>query len=291
MSIKEMIRALTISVTRDRAENNQNFKNLENQVSQFATAVNRLEAKQSGSLPSQTIPNPRENVSVVSLRNGRQLVEIEKPKAKPKVMIIQEEEELVVEDDKLLKDGRKENASNFKEVTPSMPSYEPLLSFPEALKYTKKKEHDNDIYKTFRKYEVNIPLLELLKSVPRYAKFLKELCTIKRNQKERSLKKPKGKASEFVSALFKSKTPPKSSDPGVFTIPCTIGDTRFERAMLDLGASINVIPFHIYESLKLGPLKRAMVVVQLDNRSSVHPRGVVENVMVKVDQLVFPADF
>ncbi|XP_074288398.1 uncharacterized protein LOC141613560 [Silene latifolia] len=291
MSTEDMIRALTISVTQDRAENKQNFKNLENQVSQLAIAVNRLEAKQSGALPSQTILNPRENVSDVSLRNGRQLVEIKKPKAKPKVVTIHEEEELVVEDDKLLKDGGGEDASNLKEVTPSMPSYEPLPPFPEALKDTRKKEPDTDIYETFRKCEVNIPLLDLIKSVPRYAKFLKELCTIKRNQKECSLKRPKGKASEFVSALFKSKTPPKCSDPGVFTIPCTIGDTRFEIAMLDLGASINVIPFNVYESLKLGPLKSTRVVVQLNNRSSVHPRGVVENVMVKVDQLVFPADF
>ncbi|XP_074299596.1 uncharacterized protein LOC141630731 [Silene latifolia] len=172
-----------------------------------------------------------------------------------------------------------------------MPLYDPLPPFPKALKYTKKKEHDTDIYETFRKCEVNIPLLELLKSVPRYLMFLKELCTIKRNQKELSLKRPKGKASEFVSTLFKSKTPPKCSDPGVFAIPFTISDTRFKRAMLDLGASIYVIPFHIYESLKLGPLKSTRMVVQLANRSSVHPRGVVENVMVKVDQLVFPNDF
>ncbi|XP_074301592.1 uncharacterized protein LOC141632993 [Silene latifolia] len=216
---------------------------------------------------------------------------MEKLKAKPKVVIIEEEEELVVEDDKLLKDGGEEDASNSKEVTPSMPSYEPLPPFPEALKDTRKKEHDTDIYETLHKFEVNIPLLEFLKSVPRYAKFLKELCTIKRNQKERSLKRPKGKASEFVSSLFKSKTPPKCSDLGVFTIPCIIGDTRFERAMLDLGASIIVLPYHVYESLKLGPLKSTRVVVQFANRSSVHPRGVVEIVMVKVDQLVFSADF
>ncbi|XP_074293403.1 uncharacterized protein LOC141620430 [Silene latifolia] len=200
MSTKDMIRALTISVTQDRAENKQNFKNLENQL-----------------------------------------------KAKPKVVTIQEEEELVVEDDKLLKDGGEEDASNSKEVTPSMPSYEPLPPFPKALKDTRKKEHDTDIYETFRKCEVNIPLLELFKSVP--------------------------------------------SDPGVFTIACTISDTRFERAMLDLGASINVLPYHVYESLKLGPLNSTRVVVQLANRSTVHPRGVVENVMVKVDQLVFLADF
>ncbi|XP_074302766.1 uncharacterized protein LOC141634526 [Silene latifolia] len=61
-----------------------------------------------------------------------------------------------------------EDASNSKDVTPSMPSYEPLPPFPEAFKDTKKKEHDTDIYKTFRKCEVNIPLLEMLKSVPSF---------------------------------------------------------------------------------------------------------------------------
>ncbi|KAH9618090.1 hypothetical protein KSS87_014523 [Heliosperma pusillum] len=73
MSTEDMILALT-SVTQDRAENKQNFKNLENQVSQLATFVGHLEAKQSVALPSQTVLNPRENVSVVSLRNSRKMV-------------------------------------------------------------------------------------------------------------------------------------------------------------------------------------------------------------------------
>ncbi|XP_074278462.1 uncharacterized protein LOC141602052 [Silene latifolia] len=60
--------------------------------------------------------------------------------------------------------------------------------------------------------------------------------------------------------------------------------------MLDLGASINVIPYAIYEKLKLGPLKDTSVVIQLVDRSSVYPKGVVENVMVGVGKLVFPAD-
>ncbi|XP_074267021.1 uncharacterized protein LOC141590323 [Silene latifolia] len=85
--------------------------------------------------------------------------------------------------------------------------------------------------------------------------------------------------------------PPKCSDPGMFAIPCTIGDLRFEKAMLDLGASINVIPYAIYEKLKFGLLKDTSVVIQLADRSSVYPKEVVENVMVVVGKLVFPADF
>ncbi|KAK9704696.1 hypothetical protein RND81_07G005200 [Saponaria officinalis] len=61
--------------------------------------------------------------------------------------------------------------------------------------------------------------------------------------------------------------------------------------MLDLGASINVIPCAIYENLKLGSLKDTSVVVHLADRSNVYPKGIVENVMVGVGKLVFPADF
>ncbi|XP_074265769.1 uncharacterized protein LOC141588214 [Silene latifolia] len=144
--------------------------------------------------------------------------------------------------------------------------------------------------------EVNIPLLNILKSVPKYAKFLQELCTIKRNNKLKGMKivkgkGPKGKISEYVPALFQKKLPPKCGDPGMFAIPCTIGGLRFEKALLDLGASINVIPYAIYEKLKLRPLKGTSVVIQLADRSSVYPKGVVENVIVGVGKLVFPTDF
>ena len=58
---------------------------------------------------------------------------------------------------------------------------------------------------------------------------------------------------ENVSAILQKKFPPKCKDPGMFTIPCMIGNTRFERAMLDLGAFINVMPYSIYASLNLRP--------------------------------------
>ena len=61
--------------------------------------------------------------------------------------------------------------------------------------------------------------------------------------------------------------------------------------MLDLGASINVMPYSIYSSLNLGPLEETGVVIQLADRSNIYPRGVVEDVLVQVDELVFLADF
>ncbi|XP_074297896.1 uncharacterized protein LOC141628687 [Silene latifolia] len=77
----------------------------------------------------------------------------------------------------------------------------------------------------------------------------------------------------------------------MFTIPCTIGNTKIQKAMLDLGASINVMPYSLYESMKLGPLHATSFVIQLVNRSNVYPKGIVEDVLVLVDNLIFPADF
>ena len=177
-------------------------------------------------------------------------------------------------------------------VRPNFPplySEKPPAPFPEALKDTRRPVNDQELFETFSKCEVNIPLLKLVKSIPRYAKFLKELCKIKRKQKLKG--KQKVQVSERVSAMLQKQLPAKCEDPGMFTIPIVIGDTKFDKAMLDLGASINVLPSSIYESLALGPLLKTGIIIQLADGSSVHPRGVVEDVLVKVDKLIFPADF
>ncbi|XP_062073357.1 uncharacterized protein LOC133777685 [Humulus lupulus] len=170
---------------------------------------------------------------------------------------------------------------------PTMPTYVSRPPFPSTLKNFKKEEANKEILETFRKVEVNIPLLDAIKKVPRYAKFLKELCTNK--------KKLKGNVNisvgENVSAVLQKKLPPKCKDPGTFRIPCMIGNKRIERCMVYLGASINVMSYSSYASLNLGPLKETRVIVQLADRTNVYPLGVVEDVLVKVDGLVFPADF
>ncbi|XP_026383921.1 uncharacterized protein LOC113279439 [Papaver somniferum] len=61
--------------------------------------------------------------------------------------------------------------------------------------------------------------------------------------------------------------------------------------MLDLGASVNVMAASIYEYLNLGPLKETGITLQLADRYNVYPRGIIEDVLVQVNQLIFPADF
>ena len=115
-----------------------------------------------------------------------------------------------------------------------------------------------------------------------------KLCTSKRTLKGNETVMFVG---ENCSAILQKKLPPKLKDPGSFTIPCIIGNTRFGKAMLDLGASINFLPYSIYASLNLGDLKETNVVIQLVDRSNAYPKGVLEDVLVLVNELVFPVDF
>ncbi|CAM8906712.1 unnamed protein product [Rhodiola kirilowii] len=146
---------------------------------------------------------------------------------------------------------------------------------------------DEDVFELFSKVEINIPLLEAIKQIPRYAKFLKERCTNRR----RSTRYDQELMSRNVSAVIQRKVPPKCGDPGTYTIPCTIGNIRIENCMLDLGASINVLPFSIYSCLRIGPLEPTGLTIQLADRSCKQPKGKIEDVLVQVGELVFPADF
>ncbi|KAL0427218.1 UNVERIFIED_CONTAM: hypothetical protein Slati_2896600 [Sesamum latifolium] len=133
----------------------------------------------------------------------------------------------------------------------------PKPPFPERFAKSKKEEEEKDILETLRKVEVNIPLLDAIKQVPRYAKFLEEMCT----NKSKLRGNERVSMGENVSTIFQSKLPPKCKDPGTFSIPCQIENFGIETAMCDLDASINVMPFAIYESLNVGPLKETEVVL------------------------------
>ncbi|XP_027156536.1 uncharacterized protein LOC113757457 [Coffea eugenioides] len=172
-------------------------------------------------------------------------------------------------------------------LTPSILIKSNLPPFPCRLEKTKKAEKQKEILDVFRKVEINIPLLDAIKQVPKYAKFLKNLCTHKRKLRgdERVA------VGENVSAILQRKLPPKCGDLGMFTIPCKIGDTPIRKAMLDLGASINVMSKIIYASLNLGLLKETAITMQLTDRINAYPEGLIEDVLVQVNELVFPADF
>ncbi|XP_062085655.1 uncharacterized protein LOC133791755 [Humulus lupulus] len=97
--------------------------------------------------------------------------------------------------------------------------------------------------------------------------------------------------TEECSAILQRKLPQKLQDPGSFTIPCTIGKFECKHALCDLGASINHMPLSVFRKLGLGEAKPTTITLQLADRSIKHPRGVIEDVLVKVDKFIFPTDF
>ena len=87
------------------------------------------------------------------------------------------------------------------------------------------------------------------------------------------------------------KLPPKLQDPGSFAIPFSIGNRVSGTTLCDLGASINLMPLSMFKRLKLGERKSTTISLQLADRSYEHPRGIIENVLVKVGKFVLPVDF
>ncbi|KAM1814431.1 hypothetical protein ACFX11_028099 [Malus domestica] len=293
-----LVKLLT-TLTQGQENQNKRVDQLEKQMGQIAEVVGQI--RDQGKLPSSTIPNPKggfESAKAITLRSGKEVGAGSSSKTghKEDEMLQMEEEESnqptakveitlpqVSDAPKLSNLSNKgKNVSN-SVSTNVVPSNALFLS---RFVQTKKEEAEKDILETLRKVQVNIPLLDAIKQVPRYAKFLKELCTTRK----RISTKEVVKVGENVSAILQRKLPPKCKDPGSFTIPC-VGNTRFKYAMLDLEASINVMPYSIYVSMNLGELKHDGVIIQLADRSNAYPKGVLEDVLVQVDHLVFPADF
>jgi hypothetical protein len=139
----------------------------------------------------------------------------------------------------------------------------------------------------FKQVQINIPFLDAIQQIPSYAKFLKDLVTVKRKTNVPR----KAFMTEQVSAILQCKLPLKYKDPGCPTITCMIGVSQIERALLDLGASVNLLPYSVYLQLGLGELKPTTMTLQLADRSVKVPRGIVEDVLIKVDKFYFPVDF
>jgi len=94
-----------------------------------------------------------------------------------------------------------------------------------------------------------------------------------------------------ASAAVTGKLPKKRKDPGSFTIPCKIGNLSVSSALTDSGGSINLMPSSMYAKLNLGEPKPINMKIQLADKSVIRPIGILEDVLVKVGGLVFPADF
>ncbi|XP_070005230.1 uncharacterized protein [Nicotiana sylvestris] len=132
---------------------------------------------------------------------------------------------------------------------------------------------------------IDVSLVEALEQMPDYAKFMKDLVTKKRSMNFKIIK-----ITHQGRAIVHSMTP-KLEDPGAFTIPCTIGSAEFAKALFDLGASLNLMPYSIFKTLEIGQPRTTSMILQMADRTMKRPLGVIEDVLVRVDKFILPADF
>ncbi|CAN6716350.1 unnamed protein product [Malus baccata var. baccata] len=201
----------------------------EKQIGQIAEFVGQF--RDQGRLPSSTIANPNGGFKIgkaITLRSGKQVgtdPQASKSSQKEDEKLLFEEETQATPtarvEQPLPQPSSTPKPSNSAKVSPnsSVSSSIPLNApFPSRFMQSKNEEDEKDILETFRKVHVNIPLLDAIKQIPKYAKFLKKLCTTRKRIKEKEVVH----VSENVSVLLQRKLPPKCKDPGSFTIPCVM---------------------------------------------------------------------
>ncbi|XP_022886923.1 uncharacterized protein LOC111402855 [Olea europaea var. sylvestris] len=276
----------------------QGQANINNQTSQaineikntLSSLTSSLHSQEKGKFPAQPQPNPSQqyNVNASSSsesqqQNANSITTLRSGKIIDKTIPSKE-----------LKSGGTSKQENDVSKSEEKIISEPIVEkcpipapFPQQLLPISKLNHNSEIFELFKQVKINIPLLDAIKQVPSYAKFLKDLCTVKRKLNVQQ----KVFLTENVSSIVQQNTPPKFKDPSCPTISCVIGNNRIERALLDLGSSVNLLPFSVYEQLGLGELKPTTTTLQLADRSVKVPRGVVEDVLVQIDKFYFPVDF
>ena len=123
--------------------------------------------------------------------------------------------------------------------------------------------------------------------MPLYAKFLKDILSKKRKIAEEGIVN----LISNCSAVIKRGLPEKIKDPGSFTIPCTIEEFEFQKALCDSGSSINLMSYSVAKKLSLGEIIPTNVTLQMADRTLEKHEGIIEDVLVKLGKFVFPADF
>ncbi|GJW67570.1 reverse transcriptase domain-containing protein [Tanacetum coccineum] len=251
------------------------------------------QASSSSSLPSNTIPNPRNEANPITTRSG---VSYDGPPIPPLVV---EKEPEVTKDTEL---------PSTEDIQPQVvqdlgkdkePIKEPSLaqktktSLPYPSRFAKEKIREKDdilaskFMEIFRNLHFELSFADALIHMPKFASMFKKML----NNKDKLIELTKTPLNENCSAVVLKKLPEKLGDPGRFLIPCDFSEFDNCLALADLGASINLMPLSIWKKLGLPGLNDTKMVLELADRTISKPTGVAENVFVKVGKFYFPADF
>nr|XP_025678595.1 uncharacterized protein LOC112778499 [Arachis hypogaea] len=252
--------------------NQEEFRsNIRNQ----GAAISKLEA-QVGSLSKQipmstprfssdTMANPRRKCKVITVRS-RRIVEEAPPSQSNQDEVATKEPETKKEEETLA-------PSSPKQV---LKLYVPQALYPQRLRKDGKDNQFSRFLEIFKKLQINIPFAEALEQMLLYAKFLKELMTRKRNWGE----KETIVLTEECSATIQKKLLQKMKDPGSFPIPCIIGDINIEKALCNLGASINLMSLAMMKRMRIEEAKPTRIALQLVDRTFKFPHGAYENAKI-----------
>ncbi|XP_062100221.1 uncharacterized protein LOC133806104 [Humulus lupulus] len=242
------------------------MKTSETQVGQLA---NTMKTKMSRSFPSDTKKNPKE-CNAITLRSGKELdAPIVEKKKVDEIPINGEKEE----DKQKEEIPRKEPlVPNFGSITfpDNPPKITTPLPFPQRFHKKAIDEQFSKFWNIFKKIHINIPFVYAFEQMPNYANFMKEVMSKKRKLEDYEIVK----LTEECSAIIKRQLPEKLKDPGSCTFPCVIGELHIEKALCNLGAKV------IATTISL----------QLANHSLTYPRGIIEDVLVKIDIFIFSVD-
>ncbi|GKE31517.1 reverse transcriptase domain-containing protein [Tanacetum coccineum] len=277
-------------VYNDSQKKQDDFQNM---MLSFMQNYHTNQASSSSSLPSNTIPNPRNEAKAITTRSG---ASYDGPPIPPPVV---EKESEVTKDTELPstediqpplvqdlgKDKESIDEPSFVQKT------KPSLPYPSRLAKEKIREKDDILaskfMEIFRNLHFELSFADALIHMPKFAPMFKKML----NNKDKLIELTKTPLNENCSAVVLKKLPEKLGDPGRFLIPCDFLEFDNCLALADLGASINLMPLSIWKKLGLPGLNDTKMVLELADRTISKPTGVAENVFVKVGKFYFLADF
>ncbi|GKC02661.1 reverse transcriptase domain-containing protein, partial [Tanacetum coccineum] len=264
------------AVLRNMQNQNQNMQNqmtnLMNMRTKFVNS-NTASTSGSGTLPSNTISNPKEDLKGITTRSGvaYQGPTIPTTFSPPKVV---ERETEVIKDT-----VPPTNNGSTKYVQPPIVQVQPHVPNSESVVAPVSAPMPNP--------KSSIPLTDALIPMPKFVSTLKALI----GNKEKLSEMARTPLNEHCSVVILNKLPEKLGDPGKFLIPCDFPGMDECLPLVDLGASINLMPLSVWKKLSLSELTPTCMTLELADRSITQPIGIAEDVDVKVGKSQFLADF
>ncbi|GKB60262.1 reverse transcriptase domain-containing protein [Tanacetum coccineum] len=263
---------------------------LKNMMASFFQ-MNTASFSSSGSLPNNTVTNPRGDLKAITTRSG---ISYYGPPIPPLPKVVEREPEVT-------KDTVQPSTENIQPpvVQTQAPIDEPVVApkpkpsipYPSRANKQKLREKDDNLalkfVEIFRELHFELSFADALLHMPKFASMFKSLL----NNKEKLFDLAKTPVNENCSAVILKKFLEKLRDPGKFLIPCDFPELVECLALADLGTSINLMPLSIWKKLSLPKLTPTQMILELADRSTTSPSGIAKNVFVKVGKFHFPADF